>query len=90
MNNLQPLNSQQNYFVTLNPNHTPKSIHNSHCFSHPLFDQAAIAAQTRLHEIQGKDRIWFCGAWQKYGFHEDGLNSALAVAKSFGEVPKWT
>ena len=47
---------------------------------HPIFDQAAIGAQARLPEFQGRSHVWFCGAWTRYGFHEDGLMSGLAVA----------
>src|SRR3546814_20951045 len=53
-------------------------------YEHPLFDSAAIAAQARLPEIQGKDRLWFCGAWCRYGFHEDGLTAGLQVAAALG------
>jgi predicted NAD/FAD-binding protein len=48
-------------------------------YSHPVFDGAAIEAQRRLPEIQGRSHLWFCGAWARYGFHEDGLSSALDV-----------
>jgi hypothetical protein len=51
-------------------------------YDHPIFDQAAIGAQAQLDAIQGVERLWFCGAWGGYGFHEDGLNSALAVANA--------
>ncbi len=47
---------------------------------HPIFDGAAIAAQRRLADIQGRRQVWFAGAWTGYGFHEDGLKSGLAVA----------
>ena len=50
-------------------------------YSHPVFDQAAIAAQRQLPQIQGKSGVWFCGAWTRYGFHEDGLMSGLAVVE---------
>ena len=52
-----------------------------------MFDRAAIAAQARLDEIQGRDRLWFCGAWCRYGFHEDGFTSALEVARRMGAPP---
>ena len=44
-----------------------------------MFDAAAIAAQTRVAMLQGVHHTWFCGAWTRYGFHEDGLMSGLAV-----------
>ena len=49
-------------------------------YSHPVFDLAAIAAQKRVHELQGQQHTWYCGAWTGYGFHEDGLKSGLAAA----------
>lgn len=49
----------------------------------------AIEAQLRLPEIQGRDRIWFCGAWTGYGFHEDGLSSAVRVARLMGAEIPW-
>ena len=58
-------------------------------YSHPLFDTAAVEAQKKLHLIQGKNRIWFCGAWTGYGFHEDGLRSGLDVARSLGGLIPW-
>ena len=54
-------------------------------YSHPIFDQAAVEAQRRLEGIQGRSHAWFCGAWTRYGFHEDGLSSALAVVQRLRE-----
>ena len=54
-----------------------------------FFDYEAIKARKSLNEIQGRRNIWFCGAWTKYGFHEDGLNSAINVAQQFGIKPPW-
>ena len=90
MNNLQNIDQGKPLFVTLNP---IEEVNNDDVFGvynyeHPIFDDGAIKAQERLGEIQGKRNIWFCGAWTKYGFHEDGLNSAIQVAKHFNmEVP---
>ncbi len=58
-------------------------------FEHPMFDTAAIEAQRRIPEIQGTRNTWYCGAWQRYGFHEDGLLSALSVAGDFGIRAPW-
>jgi uncharacterized protein len=55
------------------------TIHGEFDYAHPVFDAAAIAAQQRLPELQGERHTWFCGAWTRYGFHEDGLVSGLAV-----------
>jgi len=49
-----------------------------------VFDLAAIRAQSRMTELQGRKHTWYCGAWTRYGFHEDGLSSGLAVAQSIG------
>ncbi|MEM9331185.1 MAG: FAD-dependent oxidoreductase [Pseudomonadota bacterium] len=91
MNQLQSIDNDHPLFVTLNPLKEPQSelVHNRFQYSHPLFDSAAIKAQERLHEIQGKDGIWFCGAWCGYGFHEDGLRSGLDVAKALGCSLPW-
>lgn len=92
MNNLQPLKTQKNIFVTLNPGRKPdvEKTHDVHIFSHPVFTREAIEAQKRLHEIQGVAGISYCGAWQRYGFHEDGLLSAMSVAKNLGAPIPWT
>ena len=90
MNRLQNIDDRYPLFVSLNPEKMPDpdKIFRVFHYDHPQFDQAAIEAQLRLHEIQGQDRLWFCGAWTKYGFHEDGLASGLAVARSLGaQIP---
>ena len=56
--------------------------HGSYDYAHPVFDAPALAAQQRLPALQGVGRTWFCGAWTRYGFHEDGLLSGLAVASA--------
>ena len=84
INKLQPLPWQQPVIVSLNPDPAhmpdPRSIIGDYDYSHPVFDQAAVAAQQQLPRIQGRSGLWFCGAWTRYGFHEDGLMSGLAVA----------
>ena len=50
-------------------------------YDHPQFDQAALRAQETLDTIQGMNGVWFCGAWTGYGFHEDGLQSAVRVCE---------
>ena len=91
MNNLQSLSTEQPLFVSLNPSRepAPDKVYNRHQFSHPKFDQAAIDAQQRLGKLQGMNRTWYCGAWQGYGFHEDGLYSAVQVAQRLGVSPPW-
>jgi predicted NAD/FAD-binding protein len=82
INKLQPLPFKSPVIVSLNPLHEPTAhqVIDAFDYSHPVFDGPAIAAQQRLDEIQGRDRVWFAGAWTGYGFHEDGLKSGLAVA----------
>jgi len=53
-------------------------------YHHPIYNRSALAAQKRLGEINGKNRTYFCGAYWGNGFHEDGVNSALAVGECFG------
>jgi predicted NAD/FAD-binding protein len=53
-------------------------------YQHPAYSRESISAQRRFTEISGRNRTHFCGAYWGYGFHEDGVNSALAVAKHFG------
>jgi predicted NAD/FAD-binding protein len=91
MNNLQPLATRQPIFVMLNPSREPDSalVYDDHWFEHPVFDEAAIRAQAAFPAIQGKDRLWFCGAYQRYGFHEDGLASAVSMAQLMGITPPW-
>ena len=82
INRLQPLPWQQPVLVSLNPTLEPAAdrVYGEFDYAHPVFDLAAIAAQARLPEIQGRARVWFAGAWTRYGFHEDGLLSGIAVA----------
>ncbi|WP_422473781.1 NAD(P)/FAD-dependent oxidoreductase [Endozoicomonas sp. ALB032] len=83
MNRLQHLEGLP-LFVTLNPSLEPESIHGCYLYDHPVFDRNALEAQSRLWELQGRNRTWFCGAWFGFGFHEDGLQSGLAVAEALG------
>ena len=84
INRLQPLPWQRPVVVSLNPVREPDAtqVHADIAWQHPVFDQAAIHAQQRLPQIQGRGHVWFCGAWTRYGFHEDGLASGLAVAQA--------
>ena len=91
MNNLQGLDENYPIIVTLNPGRQAKEdlMIQEHYFSHPIFDLKAIKAQNQVSTMQGKDNFWFCGAYQRYGFHEDGLLSAVNVAKSMGLSIPW-
>ena len=83
LNRLQPLPFSQPVIVSLNPltEPHPDTVQGDFQYAHPVFDAAAIAAQKRLPALQGVAHTWFCGAWTRYGFHEDGLMSGLAVVK---------
>ncbi|WP_211332281.1 NAD(P)/FAD-dependent oxidoreductase [Eilatimonas milleporae] len=88
MNRLQPIGRQQDFFVTLNPVHEPDAVHYETQYTHPLFDSRAMMAQRELWSLQGGRRTWFCGAHFGYGFHEDGVQSGLAVAEAIGGVTR--
>ena len=93
MNRLQSLPSKPELFVTLNPTReiAPDRIIRTDVYDHPLFDSGAIAAQRELWSLQGVKRTWFCGSYFGHGFHEDGLQSGLAVAEQLGGVRRpWT
>ena len=91
MNNLQSIDEAYPLFVTLNPaTEIPEeNVFDRHVFHHPVFDTAAIAAQARLQRMQGQRNTWFCGAYMRHGFHEDGLVSAMAVAEALGTPAPW-
>ncbi len=81
MNNLQGVSENENYFVSINPSGEIASdkIHHELAYEHPIFSSAAIHAQDRIPELNlsGKQtNRFYCGAWQRYGFHEDGIWSA--------------
>ncbi len=88
MNSLQSLPTKENIFVTLNPP-ADRFIGNTLAtsdYTHPIFDAAALQAQQSLWSLQGSNRTWYCGAHFGAGFHEDGLQSGLAVAEQLGGV----
>jgi predicted NAD/FAD-binding protein len=91
INKLQPLPCRSPVVVTLNPVREPRpgTVLRRIFYAHPVFDEAAIRAQQRLPEVQGRRHVWFCGAWTGYGFHEDGLRSGLAVANALGVKAPW-
>lgn len=83
MNSLQPLATKTQYFVTLNPSQpiAPDKTIARFWYTHPLFDGAALAAQADIWGLQGQSGVWFAGSYCGYGFHEDGLQSGLAIAE---------
>lgn len=91
LNRLQALPFRQDVFVTLNPPQPPAAEHTLRkiSYAHPLLDQAAYAAQQQLPQVQGLDRVYFCGAWAGYGFHEDGLKAGMRVARLLGADLPW-
>jgi predicted NAD/FAD-binding protein len=92
MNRLQNIDRRTPLFVSLNPlaEPDPAKVFARFEYDHPVFDTAAVEAQARLPEIQGRHRTWFCGSYCGYGFHEDGLKAGIAVATALGSAPPWT
>lgn len=86
LNLLQGLSGRQTYCVTLNGDERidPNQVLGRYTYAHPQFDRGAFAAQKHWNALQGKKNIWYCGAWWGYGFHEDGVRSAVRVARELG------
>ena len=82
LNKLQNLKTQKDYFLTLNPivDIDKKKIIKKVEFTHPFYDMKTIKAQKYLSELQGVNNSWFSGSYFGYGFHEDGLKSAITIA----------
>ncbi|PNH10244.1 Cyclopropane-fatty-acyl-phospholipid synthase [Tetrabaena socialis] len=80
-----------NMFVTLNPPHPPAEEHVIRRLSlaHPVFSGASVAAQAQLPSLQGRRNTYYAGAWTSYGFHEDGIRSAVAVVEAMGGSLPW-
>jgi predicted NAD/FAD-binding protein len=90
MNLLQGLKTQQPLLVSINPHAIdPDKILRRKTYRHPQFDAAAMQAQTQLTEIQGGGGFWFAGAWTGWGFHEDGIASAVRIANALGVRAPW-
>ena len=85
MNSLQPIPQDDPHFVTLNAARPIRQecIYDQVTFRHPVYDSAAVAAQSTIRAMNGIANTWFCGAWMKNGFHEDGIGSAVDVVKAF-------
>lgn len=84
MNSLQPIPRDDPMFVTLNTSRPIREelIYDSVTFRHPVYDHAALKAQDRIRALNGARGTWFCGAWMRNGFHEDGFASAVEVAEA--------
>lgn len=94
MNELQGVSEHEQYFVSINPSSQPAGgfIKRRLVYEHPLFDLEAVAAQDRLpalHAAGDETGRYFCGAWQRYGFHEDGLWSAVNVCEQILGRDPW-
>ena len=86
MNRLQTLSSRHEFLVTLNRSEAidPARVIQTFDYAHPVFTTAGVAAQRRIEEISGQNRTHYCGAYWGFGFHEDGVRSALRVAEGLG------
>jgi len=86
LNRLQGLTTPEQYCVTLNPNGgiDDGRVLRRFVYRHPLYTREAIGAQARWAEVSGVNRTHYCGAYWRYGFHEDGLQSALRVSRALG------
>ncbi len=85
LNKLQNLESDTNYFLTLNPIFEPndKSVIQKVNYTHPYFNAQTLRHQKELNSLQGKKRTWYCGAYFGYGFHEDGIKSTINLIQNF-------
>ena len=90
MNLLQNLKTEKDYIVTLNPASMPRDEYCLYTasYEHPVFNTSAISAQMRLWSLQGQNRTWFCGSYFGSGFHEDAVQSGLAVAEQLGQMQR--
>jgi len=90
MNCLQGIDSATRYLVTLSQRASiaPEQVLDRVIFHHPLFTRASVRAQARWPDINGRRRTWYAGAYWGYGFHEDGVNSALRVCETLEGRPR--
>jgi predicted NAD/FAD-binding protein len=87
MNILQGLAAEEEFCTTLNRTESvgPDKIIKRITYHHPVYTPTSTAARRRRGEISGKNRTWYCGAYWHYGFHEDGVKSAVEVCRNFGK-----
>jgi len=90
MNRLQPIPQDDPHFVTLNSTRPIRDdlIYDTVTLRHPVYDLAALQAQKEIAAMNGTQNTWFCGAWMKHGFHEDGLSSAVDVVEAIANRAK--
>ncbi len=91
MNNLQKLQAEKDYLVTLNPftEIDSEKVIKKMVYHHPVFNRDAMLAQTKLDSLQGKQNNYFCGSYSGYGFHEDALASSVKVCEKLGVNAPW-
>jgi predicted NAD/FAD-binding protein len=91
LNRLQPLPFKSPVIVTMNPlvPPDPAAVIQTIAYDHPVFLAESAEAKRALRSLQGRDGMWFAGAWTRYGFHEDGLMSGIAVARALGAAVPW-
>jgi predicted NAD/FAD-binding protein len=91
INRLQPLPTKTPVIVSLNPlqEPDPARVHGEFHYSHPVFTRHATSIQHQIAAGNGREGIWLAGAWLGYGFHEDGLASALRVARRLEAAALW-
>lgn len=92
MNSLQNLPTLTSILVTLNPPAPPAAdkIYAKIEYAHPVYTHDTLRGQELIHQLQGQRRTYYAGAWLGYGFHEDGLQSAVRVAAALGVTPPWS
>ncbi|MGB0660486.1 MAG: NAD(P)/FAD-dependent oxidoreductase [Mangrovicoccus sp.] len=88
MNSLQPIPDEDQLFVTLNTTRQlrEEKIYHQTEFRHPVYDHGTLAAQAAIKAMNGARHSWFCGAWMRNGFHEDGLASGIEVANGIAKT----
>lgn len=87
MNKLQNIPESDPLFVTLNPSTeiAPEAVYDTVEYAHPVFDKAALQAQKDIRQMQGVNNTWFAGAWNRHGFHEDGIASAMRIVRAISK-----
>ena len=86
MNRLQNLSARNQYCVTLNPKKAVERnlVIREMMYTHPVYTPGALSSQSGINELNGQRDTYYCGSYLGYGFHEDAVKSAVAVARSFG------
>jgi predicted NAD/FAD-binding protein len=89
MNKLQPLNTKDQFFVSLNQNQDSNLYQT--VYEHPIFSQKTLQSQKAIGQIQGFQNTFYVGSYLGYGFHEDGIQSSLKICKKLNiEIKNFT